>query len=288
VVSDPCVQCFSLGLLTAHWPRPSISPPQTLFAVSAAPSCCPSRLPHAFLWFWAHALQFALANQSLPHAISEDTLNHPYRPIPAGRVSVQTARVLRWTMIPSCLLVSAFHGPRTILASILGSLFILVYNEGGGARSHWLVRNAENAVGYSVAKAGTMLVLCQRESEVDSTGCIATALSAGIILTTIHTQDYKDVPGDAAAGRVTLPIAYPTLSRFVTAFILVAWSWGVSLTWRLDNITAAFMGVLALVVGVSFVVRRDLHADLVSAYLYNVWLCAIYLLPGYYRLRWVS
>ena len=110
----------------------------------------------------------------------------------------------------------------------------------------------------------------QRESEVDSTGCIAIALSAGIILTTIHTQDYKDVPGDAATGRVTLPIAHPTLSRFVTAFILVAWSWAVSLTWRLDNITAAFVGVLALVVGVSFLVRRDVHADLVSAYLYNV------------------
>jgi hypothetical protein len=110
----------------------------------------------------------------------------------------------------------------------------------------------------------------QRESEVDSTGCIAIALSAGIILTTIHTQDYKDVPGDAAAGRVTLPIAHPTLSRFATAFILVAWSWVISLTWRLDDITAAFVGLLALVVGVSFVVRRGVHADLVSAYLYNV------------------
>jgi len=153
-----------------------------------------------------------------------------------------------------------------------------------------------------------------RESEIDSTGCIAIALSAGIILTTIHAQDYKDVRGDAAAGRVTLPIAYPTLSRIVTAFILIAWSWGISLTWRLDYITAAFMGVLALVVGVRFVVRRDVHGDLVSAYLYNVsqkpirtphlppskfllrltrdrcqvWLCAIYLLPGYYRRRWVS
>jgi len=110
----------------------------------------------------------------------------------------------------------------------------------------------------------------QRESEVDSTGCIAVALSAGIILTTIHTQDYKDVLGDAAAGRVTLPIAHPVASRVVTAFILVAWSWGVSLTWQLDGITAAVMGVLALVVGVSFVARRDAHADVVSSYLYNV------------------
>lgn len=151
----------------ANWPRGSISPPQTLFAVSAAPSCSASRLPHAFLWFWVHALQFALANQSLPHAIPEDAINHPYRPIPTGRISLQTTRVLRWTMVPSCLLISAFHGPRTMLASFLGSLFILAYNEGGGARGHWLVRNAENAIGYSVVKAGTMLVVCTSLSRIE-------------------------------------------------------------------------------------------------------------------------
>ena len=158
VVSGTCARCFSLGLL--NWPHGSISPRQTLFALSAAPSYSISRLPHAFLWFWVHALQFGLANQSLPYAISEDAINHPYRPIPTGRISVRTARVLRWTMIPACLLISALYGPRTIFASLLGSLFMLAYNEGGGARAHWLVRNSENAVGYSVAKAGTTLVLC--------------------------------------------------------------------------------------------------------------------------------
>jgi hypothetical protein len=95
-------------------------------------------------------------------------------------------------------------------------------------------------------------------------------LSAGIILTTIHTQDYKDASGDAASGRVTLPIAYPVLSRPVTALLLIAWSWVVSRTWRLDDITAAFMGVLSLIVGVSFVTRTDVRADIISSYLYNV------------------
>jgi hypothetical protein len=95
-------------------------------------------------------------------------------------------------------------------------------------------------------------------------------LSAGIILTTIHTQDYKEASGDAAAGRVTLPIAYPALSRRVTALLLIAWSWVVSQTWRLDDITAAFMGVLALIVGVSFVARSDVRADIISSCLYNV------------------
>jgi hypothetical protein len=99
---------------------------------------------------------------------------------------------------------------------------------------------------------------------------IAIALSAGIILTTIHTQDYKDILGDAATGRVTLPIAYPVLSRIATAFVLTVWSWGVSRTWRLDDVMAAVMGILALIVGVSFVTRTGARADKVSFYWYNV------------------
>jgi hypothetical protein len=134
---------------------------------------------------------------------------------------------------------------------------------------------------------------------------IAVVLSAGIILTTIHTQDYKDVLGDAISGRVTLPIAYPAMSRVATAFILIAWSWGISKTWHLDDVAAAVFGVLAIVVGISFVARTDSRSDKVSFYWYNVshqmgtrhfdflshmnffqvWLGAAYMLPGYYRLR---
>jgi hypothetical protein len=109
----------------------------------------------------------------------------------------------------------------------------------------------------------------QSENEVDSTVCIAIALSAGIILTTIHTQDFKDVVGDAAVGRVTLPIAYPVLSRVATAFFLVAWSWGVSRTWQVDDVMAAIMGVFGMAVGIRFVARTGAPADKVSFYMYN-------------------
>ncbi|KAH9971270.1 UbiA prenyltransferase family [Russula compacta] len=266
----------------------TLIPPVTLFAAAAAPSHCLSRLPHITLWLWVHVLQLGLANQTLPHAIAEDAINKPDRPLPSGRISLQTARALRWIMIPLCLLLSAAYGPRTILASFAASLFMLAYNEGGGAGSHWSVRHALNAVGYAVAEAGATLVACQDESEADSTVCIAIALNAGIILTTIQTQDYKDVRGDAATGRVTLPIAYPVLSRVATAFLLIAWSWAVSRAWSLDDVAAAVMGVLALVVGVGFVARADARADKVSFYYYNAWLCSTYLLPGYYGLRLVS
>jgi hypothetical protein len=133
---------------------------QTLFAVAAAPSCSLSRLPHALLWLWVHALQCGLANQTLPRSLAEDLLNHPDRPLPAGRISLRTARTLRWMMIPICLVLSAAYGPRTTLASLCGSLYMLVYNDGGGARAHWLVRNALNAIGYGSAEAGTTLIIC--------------------------------------------------------------------------------------------------------------------------------
>jgi UbiA prenyltransferase family len=133
---------------------------KTLFALAAAPSCNLLRLPHVILWLWAHTLQLGLANQTLPHAIAEDALNHPNRPIPAGRVSVGAARALRWAMVPLCLLLSAAYGPWTMLAGFSSSLFILAYNEGGGADGHWFIRNALNAVGYSCAEAGATLVAC--------------------------------------------------------------------------------------------------------------------------------
>ena len=63
-------------------------------------------------------------------------------------------------IIPVCFLLSAAYGPRTLLASLCGSLYILAYNDGGGARSHWLVRSALNAIGNGTALAGTTLVIC--------------------------------------------------------------------------------------------------------------------------------
>jgi hypothetical protein len=154
------------SLFFSDWPHNLILQMQTLFAAAVAPSCSLSRLLHAILWLWVYALHFALANQTLPHAIAEDVLNHPERPLPAGRVSVGTARILRWIMNPLCLLLSSAYGPRTMLASCVASLALLAYNEGDGARSHWLVRNSLVTVGYVIAEAGTTLVVCTSLSRI--------------------------------------------------------------------------------------------------------------------------
>jgi 4-hydroxybenzoate polyprenyltransferase len=87
-------------------------------------------------------------------------MNHPDRPLLAGRITVRRARTLRWMMMPLCLLLSAAYGPKTLLTGFGVSLFMLAYDECGGARSHWLARNALNAIGYALAEVGATLITC--------------------------------------------------------------------------------------------------------------------------------
>jgi 4-hydroxybenzoate polyprenyltransferase len=104
-------------------------------------------------------------------------MNHPDRPLPAGRITVRQARTLRWMMIPLCLLWSAAYGPRTLLTSFGIALFMLAYNEWGGARGHWLVRNGLNAIGYALAEAGATLVICTFIPVFRSTGIVRGVLT---------------------------------------------------------------------------------------------------------------
>ena len=132
-----------------------------------APTYKHSSLLHSVLWLWVHTLQLGLANQTLPYALSEDRVNHPHRPLPTSRITVRQARTLRWMIVPLCLLLSAAYGPRTLLTSFGVSLFMLAYNECGGAHGHWLVRNALNAIGYALAEVGATLVACTSFSVSD-------------------------------------------------------------------------------------------------------------------------
>lgn len=100
---------------------------------------------------------------------------------------------------------------------------------------------------------------------------LSIALSAGIFATTIQTQDFKDIEGDRLIGRQTLPINLPWIARFTVLPILLAWSIGLSFVWRIGfEVSVPFVGLAALI-GVRFIVKRDVASDKISFYyLYNV------------------
>jgi 4-hydroxybenzoate polyprenyltransferase len=128
---------------------------QTVFAQSLSER---QSLPGFFLnifWTWLLLLSFTVTNQSHGDSPAEDALNKPSRPIPAKRISVETARVLRILFVPAVLLFSASYGSLNAAIGIV--VLTAFYNEGGGA-DHWITKNGCCAGFYATFELGATLV----------------------------------------------------------------------------------------------------------------------------------
>ena len=131
---------------------------QTLFAIAAAPHLQWAHIPHTIAWVWLHILHFDIANQVI--GVEEDRQNKADRPIPAGRISIHNATILRWALFPVCLLYSLAYSVETFWASLLLLLLTIFYNEVGAHAGLWILRNCTNALGYAAFEIGATLVAC--------------------------------------------------------------------------------------------------------------------------------
>ena len=104
---------------------------------------------------WLHLLQFCVSNQSVEP--DEDRKNKPWRPIPAGTISLPAARRLRWLLLAACLVLSARTG--VLHAGAALSFATWAHNE-ANLGAHWLARNALNAVGYASFSIGASNAGC--------------------------------------------------------------------------------------------------------------------------------
>ena len=98
----------------------------------------------------------------------------------------------------------------------------------------------------------------------------AICLSGALIFTTIQAQDFADVEGDAALGRVTFPIYAPKVSRAFTLFALTAWSCGLCLFWNIGPLCSAAFIALGALVGGRYYSLRSANDDERSYLFYNV------------------
>lgn len=106
-------------------------------------------LSKIMFWIWIHLLQFCVSNQS--NSPEEDSVNKPWRPIPAGRISLPQTKILRYFLCAGCLALSLYHN--ILLASILICLSTVAYNDLGLHR-HMVWRNLCNALGYASFEMG--------------------------------------------------------------------------------------------------------------------------------------
>ncbi|KAF8996237.1 UbiA prenyltransferase family [Cyathus striatus] len=247
--------------------------PITFFAVAAAPMKDIYRLPHVVFWVWLHVLQFDISNQTL-HP-EEDMFNKSDRPLPSKRITYTNAIILRWLLIPTCFLLSAFYSLETLYSSIALVLLTILYNELSAHAGHWLIRNVVNACGFASFESGATLVA----------GILNVGINqCGIFATTIQAQDFKDIDGDRRIGRRTIPITFSTYGRYSIILPMILWSTGLSSLWKLDTVTSCIFILLGAFVGMRYILYKSRHEDQYhSTGIMSVWLTMAHSLPGYYQ-----
>jgi len=214
--------------------------------------------------------------------VDEDAVNKPWRPIPSGRISVSSARKLRWFLLPACLLLSLRLGVPD--AGLGLTVSILLHNELDLGR-HWAGKNGLCGFGYAFFELGaTRLAGINRSLTMAQLAVVSS--SALIVITTIHAQDFRDIEGDQQLGRATFPLIYPYFSRHTMLPVLLGWS--LILISASDLRGPLALGLLALsaLTGLRFACLKNVSADRRSYLLYNIWLSLAHIMLGSCNLQY--
>ncbi|KAL4262833.1 UbiA prenyltransferase [Pleurotus pulmonarius] len=253
--------------------------PVMIFAFATVPINSLWSFIQCCFWTWIHLLLCNVSNQS--RSRQEDALNHPWRPLPNGRVTEQQAVLLRYACIIGCMLLSATYS-LTMLGITASLVVITILYDDLGLAGHCLGKSLCNIGGYTAFELGATKMIGNGHELGDVTSQ-ALAISSLVIFTTIHAQDFADVDGDLAIGRTTLPIYAPQLSRVAILVLPCTWSMFVGWFWGVGPGTYAALVSIGSYVGLQFYLFRNVDADKKSYRQFNVWLLLIHLMPLHYR-----
>lgn len=269
--------------------------PATLFAIAAA-RVTGLRPPGAWIGAGARVLcymslyiySFCLSNQMT--GVEEDRINKPGRPIPRGLVSRRGA-ALRWLAVMILFpAVALWLGGYALLAWALGwQCLSVLYNFFGWSR-HWVTKNL---VVMSLGTAAALVPAWRLVAEMTPLAWRWVLVISLVNGACLCLQDLRDVEGDRAAGRRTLPIvvgdgaARIALSAcflgvpIVTSAFLRGPGGLTPAAVALDAASAA----LCLTIAARTLVLRSKEADRRTYRLWGYWYCleiagAIFTMPG--------
>ncbi|KAF5343648.1 hypothetical protein D9758_014674 [Tetrapyrgos nigripes] len=258
--------------------------PVAILGFAAAPLWSARHAAEQLMWIWIHLLQFTISNQSCSlNAVTEDSRNKAYRPIPSGRMTLKQAHILRWIFVCIGLAISYKLSFAVLGASCIIVLTTICYNELDGGGRHWVMRNWLNGVGFGAFQTGATLVAGRDRTQLDIVAAKAIGLSSFLFMTTAHTQDLLDVQGDMKIGRSTLALEHPRVARRSILLILSTWSLVLSREWNLHAVFRIFLCGIAVYVGLRFLFKVGQKEDRQSFYWYIVWLSTAYATPMWYR-----
>ncbi|XXG99321.1 hypothetical protein Hte_005658 [Hypoxylon texense] len=236
------------------------------------------RLPQTFSWVWLNVFLFSISNQRSKESILEDSINKPWRPLPAGKLDMGQARQLLLVGISLVFAVCSF-----CLGAAQETAFCLVltwmYNDLGGADEHFALRNLINGAAYFVYGSGALKVAAGSDS-VGSGASLWLAMVACIISTTMQVQDLKDQEGDRARSRSTAPL---DLGDGVCRSTIVAgvglWSAVCLAYWSWPPIGLLLVVIPASMVAWRAILLRNAVEDALTYRWWSIWMISIFCLP---------
>lgn len=241
-----------------------------------------TRLPHVLIWTWSNLLLEDLANQRLPASILEDSLNKPWRPLPSNRITPDETRHLLLWLIPVVILLS-WHLD-VAKESILGVVFIWMYNDLEGSGEGWFVRNALNAIALVNWDAAATSIILKRNGSAELTDRTRVWLYAvvAVIMTTVQVQDLPDMHGDRAADRKTMPLVVgEEATRWLTAAVVIIWSSVCPRIWDLEVFGYVLTMTVGFLLATCVVCYRTVAADRLAWKLWCGWMMVLFTLPVY-------
>ncbi|KAF2870138.1 UbiA prenyltransferase family-domain-containing protein [Massariosphaeria phaeospora] len=297
---------YNLYLITVD-DSPTFVVPNTVFGVSAAftgsmlirnddgknPTASPllwKMLGHAILrtvlFNWANLLIFDLANQR--QASIEDKLNKPWRPIPSDRM---TAKQMRYWLIVALPLVLSFSHfcLRVGAESSILAILTWIYNDLGAGDDNWILRNLVIACAFKVYNMGSLKVAASsmpvdvalgHPVRISNLGYTWVLMISGVIFTTMHVQDLKDVAGDRARGRRSAPIVFGrVITGWSIAVPVVFWSIMCVRFWTTHIPIMLVCVVFGVIVAWRCVRRSGRVADRLTWQLWCAWTAVLYIIP---------
>ena len=251
-----------------------------VFGIGSAPQ--PSRVLPRFLavalWTWINLLPFAIDNQRQPAAIKEDSVNKPWRPLPSKRLTPEQAGRMITILYPIAFLVSIFLGglKQCIALIVLG----YCYNDCGGSDVSWVTRNLINACGFICFSSGAMEVALGEPLTLKPRLVQWFLIIAGVVFSTVQTQDMYDQAGDSLRDRKTMPLVIGDgQARWVTGSAMSVWCVICPWYWKLNlGVSVLFAGFGGTIILRTFAKRSEVD-DKRTFRLWNLWMVFVYSLP---------
>ncbi|KAH7407280.1 hypothetical protein BKA64DRAFT_742937 [Cadophora sp. MPI-SDFR-AT-0126] len=237
-----------------------------------------SRISHILTWVYLNQLLCDISNQRLPSSIAQDTISKPWRPIPSNRLMPSNLRHLLIVAIPFVLYCTRFVGGTRESAAIIILLYIYNDLEAGDESPH--LRDLLNALALTSFSLGATRVALGDAGEINEKGHQWLILTGAMIFFTISVQDLRDVEGDAATGRKSLPLVHgDDAARWMLASAIVLFSLACPMFIGNSLLVTMGLGCLGVCLAYRILWYKGVEADERSFTLWAVWCVGIYCLP---------